>query len=207
MGVLLHPVGPESPRVYWVRRLIALLAVGLAITLALLLAHGIAGTLKPVTPSAEPGVSGTDAPSTGSGEPVAPPSETPTPSGPVPCDSLKLTVAGFERISVTGKQTFNLAATNESESPCVADISAETYALTVVSGNDRIWSTADCPEWVPAEQVALAPGESHEFAVEWTLRRSSSGCELSKDQLKPGTYVADATWKNSSGRQVLQLVK
>lgn len=209
MGSLLHPVGPEEPRVYWVRRsLVGVLALVLVVGIAWLAwpkEPAVSAVPPPVPPSTTPTVA--SSPTT-----VAPtPSPSPTPTGPVACDPtlMKLDVAGFQKVKVGAKNTaFTLTVTNNTKVACILTISPKTYKLTVSSGKDRIWSTAHCEKWLPAKKLTLEPGAIHEFGVKWTLRRSSEGCKLAKDQLKPGTYVATASLGDkATAKQPMQLVK
>lgn len=205
MGSLLHPVGPEEPRVYWVRRsLVAVVVLALVVGVAWLVwprESVISAVPPPTSPSVTPSVSTTSTPS---------PSPSPTPTGPVACDPtlMKLGVAGFQKVKVGAKNTaFTLTVTNNTKVACVLTISPKTYKLTVTSGKDRIWSTADCEKWLPAKETVVEAGVSHEFSVTWTLRRSSEGCKLAKDKLKPGTYVATASLDGKvTAKQPLQLV-
>lgn len=207
MGSLLHPVGPEEPRVYWVRR-------SLVVIVAVLVVVGIGWLVWPREPavSAVPPPSNTTTPPapTVSTTPTVP-SPSPTPTGPVACDPgvMKLGVAGFQKVKVGAKNTaFTLTVTNGGTVPCILTISPKTYQLTVTSGKDRIWSTADCDKWLPAKETTLEGGAAHEFTVKWTLRRSSEGCKLAKSQLRPGTYLATASLNDkATGKQVMQLVK
>ena len=208
MGSLLHPVGPEEPRVYWVRR-------SLVVLLAVVVVVGIGWAVWPKQPSvsAVPPPSSPSVTPTVTTTPTTSPSPTPspTPTGPVACDPtlMKLGVAGFEKVKVGAKNTaFSLTVTNNTTVACILDISSKTYKLTVTSGKDRIWSTADCEKWLPAEKLTLDGGATHEFSVKWTLRRSSKDCKLTKDQLKPGTYVAAASLEDKvTAKQPMQLVK
>jgi hypothetical protein len=208
MGSLLHPVGPEEPRVYWVRRsLVVILALALVVGVTWLIwpkGPAISAVPPPTSPSPTPSVTTTAATT-----PTASPS--PTPTGPVACDPgvMKLAVAGFQKVKVGDKKTaFTLTVTNGGKDACILTISPKTYQLTVASGKDRIWSTADCEKWLPAKKTTLKAGAVHEFSVKWTLRRSSEGCKLSDSQLKPGTYVATATLNDkASAKQTMQLVR
>ena len=206
MGSLLRPVGPEEPRVYWVRR-------GLVLLVAALLAFGVFWLAWPrESPvSAAPAGQGSSVtpPASTSPSPSAAPSPT-KPAGPVACDpaAMRLTVAGFQRVKVSTKQAFTLSVINGGTEACDLTISPKTYSLTVRSGDDRIWSTADCAKWLPEEKVTLKPETAHEFTVEWPLRRSKSGCKIVKGKLKAGTYVATAVLlEKASAKQVMQLVK
>ncbi|MCW5951517.1 MAG: hypothetical protein KIT69_04610 [Propionibacteriaceae bacterium] len=209
MGSLLHPVGPEEPRVYWVRRsLVVVVAVALVVALAWLVwpkEPTVSAVPPPTSPTSTPSV--TTTPST----PAPSSSPSPTPTGPVACDPtlMKLGVAGFQKVKVGAKDTaFTLTVTNNTKVACILTISPKTYKLTVTSGKDRIWSTADCEKWLPAKEMTLDAGATHEFGVKWTLRRSSEGCKLAKDKLKPGTYVATGTLDGkAAAKQPMQLVK
>ncbi|MDQ7991549.1 MAG: hypothetical protein AAGC63_01380 [Propionicimonas sp.] len=208
MGSLLHPVGPEEPRVYWVRR-------ALVIGAAALVAVGLVWLLwpQPGVVTANPPATGTSSSATSSPPPSTsvPPTPTPSqPAGPQPCDpsAMRLTVAGFQRVKVSTKQTFTLSVINGGKEACILTISPETYTLTVNSGKDRIWSTADCTKWLPAKKLTVQPETAHEFQVEWPLRRSEAKCKVEKAKLQAGTYVATAVLaKEATAKQVMQLVK
>lgn len=121
---------------------------------------------------------------------------------------MRLTVAGFQRVKVTTKQVFTLSVINGGSESCILTISPETYSLTITSGDDRIWTTAHCDKWLPAEKLTIKPETAHEFQVTWPLRRSSAKCKTSKGLLKPGTYVATAVLlEKATAKQVMQLVK
>ena len=206
MGSLLHPVGPEEPRVYWVRRALVLVTVAAV-------AFGMIWLVWPRQDAVTAAPAGTGAapstPATAVTSPSTSPSPT-APAGPVACDptAMRLTVAGFQRVKVSTKQAFTLSVINGGGEPCILTISPETYSLTVRSGDDRIWSTADCAKWLPTEKLTIKPETAHEFTVDWPLRRSTSGCKTGKDKLKPGTYVATAVLlEKASAKQVMQLVK
>lgn len=207
MGSLLHPVGPEEPRVYWVRR-------SLVVVVALALVVGVAWLVWPKEPAISavpPPTSPTVTPSVANTPTTQAPSPSQTPTGPVACDPTltKLGVAGFQKIKVDAKNTaFTLTVTNNTKVACILTVSPKTYKLTVTSGKDRIWSTAHCEKWLPIGEVTLDGGATHEFSVTWTLRRSSEGCKLAKDKLKPGTYVATASLGDKvSAKQTMQLVR
>ncbi len=204
MGSLLQPVGPEEPRVYWIRRsLVLVAALAVIIVLAVLVwpREPAVTAVPPPTTTPTPTVT----------SPAATPSPSPTPTGPVACDPtlMKLDVAGFQKVKVGAKNTtFTLTVTNNGQVACILTISPKTYQLTVTSGKDRIWSTADCEKWLPAKETTLDAGAAHEFSVKWTVRRSSEGCKLAKDQLKPGTYVATASLaEKATAKQPMQLVR
>lgn len=209
MGSVLHPVGPEEPRVYWIRRIAV---VGVAVLLL-----GLLWWIwpKPQTVSAIPEVPAASAatPSalaTPGTTAAASPSASPTPTGPQPCQpaSVRLSIIGFQKVKVSAKQVFTITATNTGTDPCVLTIGPANASVTVSSGSDRIWSTADCDKWLPAKKLTLKSQATHEFSVTWPLRRSSSVCKLGKAELAPGTYVAKAMFAQvSTAQQAMTLTK
>ncbi len=107
-----------------------------------------------------------------------------------------------------GKQTFGVAVKNTGQQPCVLDLKPANFSLTVVSGSDRIWSTDDCAKWVPAKKQTLKPQKAYEFSIPWGVNRSAPGCKVAKSQLRPGTYVANASFADTlKARQVFLVTK
>lgn len=210
MGALLNPVGPESATTYWIRR--AIVAGGALLLLFALvwLVMPKGTTAVPAAPSPTPSVSASA--SVVSPAVTAPASGTPSavpPPGPVACDPLstQLNVAGFKSVKRGAKQVFTVTATNSTQVPCLLDIAPATFDLTVTSGNDRIFSTADCVKWLPAKKATLKAAGSLEFKVGWNLRRSSPGCKLAKKSQGAGTYVATATYLESGVARMAWVIK
>lgn len=209
MGSLLHPVGRESARVYWIRRSLVL---GVVVVVVAIVAWMLWPKPAPVTavPAAAvtPTTSATpDAATVGQ---TQTPSASPTPTGPVACDPgfTRLNVAGFKQVKSGAKQVFTVSAVNGGTQACILAIKPATFELAVSSGDDRIWSTADCKDWLPAKTLTLKPQAAHEFSVTWPLVRSSAGCKTSKDAVRPGTYVANATYlETAKSRQVMLVTK
>ena len=197
MSTVLHPKGSEPPSVYWRRRafVIAIVVVVLLVLVAAWFAWPkSSGTATPARQStAAVSTAATPAASTSSG-----PSESasPSPTGPVACDpgSISLNLAGYQKVKQGSKQVFRVSIKNTA-APCVLQVAASNFDLTVKSGTDRIWSTADCTKWVPAaKDVKLTQGQAHQLDLTWGLVRSKASCGTTKDVLKPGTYVATATF-------------
>lgn len=168
-----------------------------------------AGVPASVSPTASVSPSPSVSPSVAQSS-MSPSPSASTPSGPVACDPLstKLSVTGFQSVKTKGKQTFSLGLTNNTAANCVLTLSPSTYVLKVSSGNDRIWTTADCTKLVPVKKTTLKPGASYEFKIDWTLKRSKPGCKLVDKELGAGTYVATASFQSSgNARFVMQLKK
>lgn len=169
------------------------------------------------TPSAEPSdepsatlESAAGEPSESSAEPSADQTTTPEPSAtesaPAACQprSLKLRVDGPSSVVVTDEAADFHVVVSTTESSCQLDLAENKAALTITSGNDEIWKTADCPDWQPGGVVDLVAGEESGFDVSWPVKRAH-GCELAGEVLGPGTYVATASVGQTSARLVMQL--
>lgn len=210
MGSVLHPVGSRPTQVYWLRR-------GAVVLAAVLVVAALAFVFRP-----QPEEKVSAAPSASASTPAAGTTPTPaatttpsattsaTPTGPLACDASNstLSLAGFQKVKQDGKQTFRLAITNTSKAACVVDLKASTFSLVVMSGSDKIWTTAHCEKWVPAFKGKLKAGKAHEFSIAWGVNRSGQGCRTAKALLGAGTYVASAAYAgDAKARQVFVVTK
>ena len=207
MGSLLHPVGAQPGWVYWLRRAGIVAALVAVIVIAVV-------AFRPPDPSAitavPAGSSTASPPSTASATPAPSVTASATPTGPLACDQTNtgLSLAGYQKVKQDAKQSFKLGVKNTGGQSCVLDLAATTFSLSVTSGTDRIWSTADCAKWVPAKKQTLKAQQSHEFSIEWGVLRSAEGCKEVKGMLNPGTYVAQAVFADTvKSRQVFLVTK
>lgn len=192
MRALLHPVGPEPSRTYWLRRAISIVAIVVVVVL-IGWAIGLNQTPAPAVVDTSASSSAPSEPATGISVsvPTAMPSGTAL-SLPTTCVPAEL-VLGFEAPdSLTNAQEAPFVVSLASPGGnCVLDLSAQTLEVRVFSGTDRIWSTADCSDYglTGMREVGVQPVQ---FSLTWPARRSSPNCGLSNVQLRPGTYVATA---------------
>lgn len=208
MGSVFHPIGSQPPWVYWARRAALVLA-------ALLVVAAVIWVFRPqpdAPVTAVPGTSSASASGTAgaSASPSDSPSASPTPTGPLACDATNsgLTLAGYQKVKQNAKQPFRVSVTNTGAQPCILDLKPATFSLTVTSGADRIWSTDDCPKWVPAHKQTLNAKKVYEFTVDWPVTRSAAGCKTAKSILGTGTYVATAAFAtDAKARQVFVVTK
>ncbi len=209
MGSLLHPVGARPGWVYWARR------AGIVAALVAVLVIVIVAFRPPDSSNitAVPAGSAT-ASQPPAGTPAATPTPSatasPTPTGPLACDQTNsgLSLVGYQKVKQDAKQSFRMGVKNTGGQPCVLDLTATTFSLSVTSGTDGIWSTADCAKWVPAKKQTLKAQQSYEFSIEWGLLRSAEGCKEVKGMLNPGTYVAQAVFAETvKSRQVFLVTK
>lgn len=179
MNALLHPVGRHPARVYWVRRGVLLVLGVLVLAVTWTLARSGAGL--PAGPQDAAAMAGDQA------APEAPAG----PGACAPADLAVTLVADGRTYPAGAEPSFTVSVTNVGEAPCTADVGSAQQRLTVTSGSDRIWSSADCPADVPAESLMLLePGARSDSVVRWTRVRSAEGCPADLPAPLPGTYSA-----------------
>ncbi|WP_157257534.1 MULTISPECIES: hypothetical protein [unclassified Oerskovia] len=84
--------------------------------------------------------------------------------------------------------SFSLTLTHVGRRPCFVDASPASLELVVTSGEDRIWSSVDCP---PAKKVLLmAPGDAYPQTVDWARVRSAAECPADLPAPGAGDYSA-----------------
>lgn len=183
---LRDPVGPLPPGVYWRRRLLAL---GLVLLLVVLLAWACgsggggsaktAGTASP-TPATPP--TRTVAPTPRRTTAAAPPAA-------CPASALQVTAATDAAEYPAGALPhLTLTVRNAGARACTVDFAPRQRRFTVLSGTDRLWTTADCPQSQMAAIVTLAAGGSRSSTLTWSRHRSVPGCANPGPAAQPGTY-------------------
>ncbi len=212
-------------RVYWFRRGVVLVAVGLVIALIVWLSSlpsnpRSAGTS--VKPPLAPPSSGTPSvldstqatalpgPDTSTAStPAAPSSATPSAASlaVADCDPgiLTLSVSGPGVIKAGATGQFTVTVTNSGLSACLFTFDSR-FAFTIVSGTDRIWSTSDCAQWAPTGSQQLAVGAAATWQTTWDRHRSEPTCKVVQTTLGAGTYVANAFYSGSATAQRVVLL-
>ena len=95
---------------------------------------------------------------------------------------------------------FTVTITNNGTETCLVDAGEAKRVVTVVSGADRIWSSADCVAADAAERtLLLAPGASDTTQLAWNRVRSAQGCPAGQPAPLPGTYQVSVTLAGASG--------
>jgi hypothetical protein len=82
---------------------------------------------------------------------------------------------------------FRVTVVNTAEQVCTVDVGAEAMELRIHSGDDRVFSTADCVSGSSAEERQLRRGVPHEFTITWDRMRSFTDC-------RDDTRAAGAGW-------------
>lgn len=223
MTPVTRPRGPLPARVYWTRRL---LVMAVAFTLVfgisrLLDSDGSGG------PSARPvGAEPSGAPSVISASPGAERSRKPqavgkraktrTPSPtPTPLATPSGACVGSDVVatpSLTGPAyagkpvVFTMTLTTRVSPACTWEVSAQSLAVKVTSGSDRIWSTQDCDGAVPKQVVVVRKDHPATVAVAWNGQRSDAECTRTTAWAEPGFYhVAAASFGAEPADQQFEL--
>ena len=87
------------------------------------------------------------------------------------------------------------------EPACTFEASAESVVVKIASGDDRIWSSQDCPQSVEKTTVVVRSGAPVEVPVTWNGRRADEDCNR-LDWALPGFYHVYAAVLGSAPNDV-----
>ncbi|PKQ27323.1 MAG: hypothetical protein CVT64_02545 [Actinobacteria bacterium HGW-Actinobacteria-4] len=186
MQGLRQPVGDQPPEVYWKRRGILLGLIVLVFLVVWFLSTSPSGeTDDPSSPAptTSPAPDLTTSPVAGASRACGP-------------EDVEFTTVANPRDFAGGAlPNFDVDIEHVGDTPCHLDTASEGTELLIMSGSDRIWSSADCPVDTPinARQFLMQPGAAEEFQVTWPRTRSSVGCNPVSATPLPGTYRATLT--------------
>ena len=178
-----------SAKVYRRRRLAVLVAGLLVIGLLVWAGIALASALRP---KAEP-----DAPAQAAASSTAPaepkntaPVEEPK-EGPSVCAEGDVSVVATTEQATHGpSQNPLLVMTikNTGASECTVNVGTSQQEFTVMSGADRIFSTADCLADPSDMEITMKPGGSESARFTWERVRSAPGCKVVNAKPRPGWY-------------------
>ena len=178
MSTIKHPVGPQSSKVYWRRRLIVGLGLLFLIVIIVLIVvrPGSGAGLPASTPT--PTTAATDAPAAANTAPTA-------------CDPAAVTVEALTD-AVTyqpgQKPELSLSITNTGTVPCVINAGTSKQVFTISSGQDIYWTSTDCQSAAADAEVTLQPGVpvSSTTPIAWDRVRSNAAtCDESTRTAAP----------------------
>lgn len=86
---------------------------------------------------------------------------------------------------------FRITVVNTAEQTCTVDVGGEAMEIRIHSGDDRIFSTADCAENESAEKHQISRGVPHEYTFIWERLRSFEDCRGTDASAQPGWYRAN----------------
>ncbi len=216
MSSLLRPVGHLPASVYWFRRGLVLAVLALLLLLVLRLFGGGGGEDPQNTAASGPQQNPTTAPPTA---PTTSPtatekkSEKPAKTSETPRDTtcegndLRVEVLPANRKIVSGSVLNFVVRFDAVSDECKASIDSGALTVTVMSGNDLIWTTTHCGQAVQRTTLVVAKGKQATTTVPWNGRRSGPGCLPGQPTAKPGTYVVKAVFDDrASTVQAFQVV-
>lgn len=88
------------------------------------------------------------------------------------------------------KPRFELTLVNTAEQTCTVDVGRKGLELRITSGEDRVFSTADCAGGSGTDKHKLERGKPYAKTVTWDRGRSWKECRDQQVKAKrPGTYV------------------
>jgi hypothetical protein len=212
MGSVRQPRGRLPRRVYWIRRSVVL-------GVALLLVFGI-GKLLGGT-GEDPAASDLEASTTSGQQQEAPepsvtvapvaPSTTPQGKGQNKAPLLPPNgVCADDEVSVLpsvprawGAQPILIRLGLTGLQPaCTFKVSPESLVLKITSGDDRIWSSQDCPHAIKTADVVVRSGVPTYVNVLWSGRRSDETCSRNTEWANKGFYHAFAAALGSTPTDV-----
>jgi hypothetical protein len=215
MPSTVRPRGPLPARVYWTRRLVVL---GIPLLLVVVLARVLGGSSDAEDAGADTArragatIETTPAPTAGPTAGVAAPENGTTgkegtkrdqetvPPEPVlaeptgPCTDSDIVATPALTSAVGGADvpiTINLrTAVMEA---CTWQASPQTMTVTITSGSDFIWSSRECPDSIPVQDVVVRQAVDAPVVVTWSEgKRSDETCSGRTDWAKPGFYHVQA---------------
>ena len=197
----MQPVGPRPPYVYWVRRLVLLALLVLAVVL---LAHACSGGSAPARNGSlkqradqQPLTSASTSPSPSSTGSAAP-------SGAA-CQARNLRVdVSSDATSYARNVRPRFTAVVKNTGPaCRFPTALSSRTWRIMSGVDKVWSTADCPRSPDGKPVTLRAGEQITYVLPWDRFRSTPGCALEGAPAQAGTYRLYVTIAGATGPPAL----
>ncbi len=213
MSSLLRPVGHLPASVYWFRRGLVLAVLALLLVLVLRLFGG-GGQDPQNTAASGPEQNPTTAPpATPTTTPTEKKSGKPANTSETPRDTkcegndLRVDVLPANRKIVSGSVLNFVVRLEAVADECKASVDSGELTVTVMSGNDLIWTTTHCGQTIQRATLVVAKGKQAATTVPWDGRRSGPGCLPGQPAAKPGTYVVKAVFDDrASTVQAFQIV-
>ncbi len=203
--------GPLSPRVYWTRRVLALVVL-LGLVVAALQLVSLAGggsndepdRAAPVAaeadPSATPEAAETEPPQKKQRKKRGKKNGKQRDRGPVlaepegECNDRDIAVTPTLDEAVGGRPVaFVLELRTIASAACTWEVSPRSLTVKVTSGKDGIWFSTQCRRAIPTRDVVVRNNVSTAVEVTWSAKRSNADCSTRyTDWALPGWYHVEA---------------
>lgn len=173
MSTFRNPVGPQSPQVYWRRRL--LLAIGVVVVIVIIILI-VSRPDKPAT--------GTATASTEKASNSDVPNPSASASGAVGGAASACLPANISLTAVTDKGSYgatdkpqlSMTIVNTGPKDCSINVGTTQSELIVTSGSEKIWDSKDCQTAPVDSPITLIPNTpvSSSVPTAWDRTRSST---------------------------------
>ena len=111
----------------------------------------------------------------------------PDPQGP--CADTDVVATSTVPSPVAGNDIAVEVSLHTAFSPaCTWTVSSDTLAVKITSGSENIWSSQQCPQAVPTQDVVLRRAVPTTVQVVWSAKRSDEACSGRTDWALPGFY-------------------
>lgn len=191
MSSLKHPVGPQSSRVYWRRRLVVGLALVAIVVVILLIVFAPRGKSDATAPIA------THAATTSTPKPTTRPTTNPTtvPTTKATASGKACTASAIDVEAITDANSYgpgvqpqlSFSITNTGTKACTFDAGTAKQVFTITSGNEVYWKSSDCQTNPVDTVILLEPGKMlTSNPIVWDRTRSDpSTCSDKQRQAVP----------------------
>lgn len=182
MSTFRNPVGPQSPQVYWRRRLIVglgLLAV-VVVILLIVFRPGAGASNDEKKPA------GDDSP-TSSTQP-ADVAEQEEGAACVPQNIAIKPVTDSTQYAAGAQPMISMSIVNNGTVACMMDVGTDLQVYEITSGSETYWKSTDCQAEKAPQQVALEPGVAQSTTpIPWDRTRSDPAtCEADRPAVPAG---------------------
>ena len=191
---------PLSPAVYWRRRLFVL---GTAVALVLIVVNLVGGGSGSPDPgvtasnvgaaqeSAAPPATPPTGPTADSGTKKGKKKQSPTTPEPTvvlptapplaepegECADDDIAVTPTVQRAVAGRSALiTLKLRTISAEACTWQVSADTLAVRISTGDDEVWASRECPGALTEQSVVVRRAVTAAYDLRWNTRRSDTGC-------------------------------
>jgi cytoskeletal protein RodZ len=185
MSTFRNPVGPQSSKTYWRRRLVVVLGLVAVIVVIALIAFR-PGSGKPTSNAADTEKTSTSAPAS---------SAAATDPGAACAEGVVKVVPITDADSYGADQQplLSLSITNTGTTACTFNAGSDVQEYVITSGEEKIWSSKDCQTAPVANAAVLEPGVAVTTTpFPWDRTRSASDTCESTD--RPAVIAAGASY-------------
>lgn len=114
------------------------------------------------------------------------------PTGPCRAEEIVATPQVVGDAYAGSTVRFRVELTTLETPACTWTASPTSMVVKLTSGEDRIWSSQDCPAAVPSEQVVVRAKVPATVDVGWRGQRSDASCSRTTAWAQPGWYHVES---------------